>query len=110
MIERFTSRLTIGDGDDKHWLLQLSGTSWLDYQWLQDLGVQFSAQGCHSGELDLREELRDLLLISNAIALDLRIHEADLDAIGVEQRCCEGDPVKDELEVINALAILFKGH
>ena len=110
MIEVLTRWLAVSDRDNKDWLLQLSRTSWLNDHWLQDFRVQLAAHGCHSGELDLRDELLDLLCVSDAVALGRRVHEADLDTVGVEQRCGECDPVKDELEIVNSLAILLERH
>lgn len=42
---------------------------------------------------------------SDVVALDGAVHEADIDAVRVEEGCCIRDPAQNHLEVVDALTL-----
>lgn len=63
-----------------------------------------------TGELDLADKLHNLLLGADVVAADLRVEEADGEAVLVEERARASNLAEDHLEVVDALAALLERH
>ena len=44
------------------------------------------------------------------VALEIRVHEADFDAVLVEEGGCEGGTAKNHLQIVNTLAVLLEAN
>lgn len=116
-------RRAISDSDDDDGLLELARAGGVEDEGLDDLVHEVGAEGRQAGELDLLQELHRLLLVRDVVALHVRVHEAHLDTVVVEQRGGVRDTAQDtacqllhwvpcnsQLEVVNALAVLLELH
>lgn len=74
------------DRNDEHRLLEGVGPRRAKDQGLKNLLVHGRSERGKAAEFNLREKLEGVLLALDAIALNLRVQEADLNAIGVEER------------------------
>jgi hypothetical protein len=113
-IGTFARRLAVSDANDKNRLLKLATPHLGDDDTIQDLLSQLGAEGGQASEAFAAHELLDLLIRSDAgdhVVRDLVIvHETDIDAVLIEEGGSKGDPLQDELQVLDALAILLEGH
>lgn len=113
---------SVGDGDDDDGLLELAGAGGVEHEGLDDLVHEVGAERGETRELDLLQELHGLLLVRDVVALHVRVHEADLDTVVVEERSRVRDTAEDaacqlvtdvdnsQLQVVNALAVLLELH
>jgi hypothetical protein len=104
-----SARCAVGDRDHEHGLVQLACARGTEDERLEDLRVERRSERRQARELDLVDERDGLLLGPDVVALDARVHEADLDAVVVERRARLCDARDDELGVVDARAALFKG-
>lgn len=106
-------RLTIRDGNNQDGLAHLSATDGGYNDAIDDLLAELSAHGCKSAELVALNELLDLLLVLNVLDHVLRgvvVHEADRDAIIIEEGSGGCDTLEDKLEILDTLAVLLELH
>jgi hypothetical protein len=107
------SGLSISDGNDEQRLAHLSATQ-LGYEnAINDLLAQFGTHGGKAAELVTADELLDLLLRLNVLDHVLGrgiVHEAEGNAVVVEESGSGSDTLHDELKILDALAILFELH
>jgi hypothetical protein len=108
-----TRGLTVGDNNDENRLPHLTTTSGGEDDTVNDLALELTTHGCETGEFDLAHNLVDLLLIADVVkhtARKVGVHETKADPIGIPHGAGEGDAAQNELEIVDALAILFELH
>jgi hypothetical protein len=109
----FSCRLTIRDGDNQDRLAHLSATEGGYDDAVDNLLAKL---GTHRGEatkLVALDELLDLLLRLNVLDHVLRrvvVHEADRDAVVIEESSSGCDTLEDKLKILDTLAVLLELH
>ncbi len=76
----------VRDGDDDDGLLELVHAHGAEEERLENLVHEVCAKGREARELHLLDEVHGRGLARDVVALDGRVHEADLDAVVVEER------------------------
>lgn len=93
----FTGGLAIGDCDDEDGLVELVGANFLDDEGVEDLVAELCAHWGQTLELNARDELLDFGFVVDVVALEVAVHEADLNPISVKEGGSKGDLGEDEL-------------
>lgn len=115
-----TSGLTVGNGDDQDGLSKLILSGPGENNLVDDLLTERSTHWSKALELDTTHNLFDLSLIRDTVlkrstllvtgTREIRVHEADGDAICVEESRSKGDSLQNKAQVFDATALLFKLH
>jgi len=104
--------LTICNANDQDRLARLAKLGQDDA--VDDLLAQLGAEWRETLVSPVGHDLGDLLLSANVSKHVRRgtvvVHEADLDAILVEESCGERDSLHDKLQILDALTLLFESH
>lgn len=79
----------------------------MDDEWLDDLLTQTGTEWSKTLKLHTLNHLLNLHRVMDVVALQIRVHEADLDAVLVEEGSGEGDAGEDHLQIINTLSIFL---
>ena len=112
-VQRFAGWLAVSDGDDESRLGVASALHFGDDDSVNNFLSHGCAHRCESLEADSPHQLVDLLLgadVVQHVGVIVAVHEAQLDAVFVED-CGDGcDTRENHLEVIDALAIFFELH
>jgi hypothetical protein len=106
--------LSICDADDEDRLAELVAAHLGNDQRIEDLLPQLRAEGSQTLVTLATHDALDLLIrldVAQLLRWDLLVvHEADFDAIIVEQGGSKCDSLQNKLEVLDALTILFERH
>jgi hypothetical protein len=86
----FSCRLAVGDGDDQDGFAELVGASALYDEGFDDFSPELGTHWCEAFEFDLGDQSFDFLFRADIISLNVRIHKADFDPIGIEEASCVG--------------------
>jgi hypothetical protein len=81
-----TGWLSICDGDDQDWFSESAVARVLEDQWAQNFVLKFSSHGSQAREACAGDHFSDLLLAADAVTLIGGVHEANLNAVFVEER------------------------
>ncbi len=93
----FAGRLAVRDDDYQGRLAELVRARLLDDEWLDHFVAELGAHRRQPLELYALDHLLDFQGAADVVALEIRVHEADLDAILVEEGGGECDLGKNEL-------------
>lgn len=103
-----SGRLAVRDGDDENRDLHLALPGALQYEGLQDLATELSADGGAAPEVNRLDEPVHVGLVADVVTLSGAVDESDRDTVGVEQGGGSGSPAENAHHVPDALAALGK--
>ncbi len=106
--------LAVRDTDDENRLAELVAAHLRDNERVEDLLPELRAERRETLVTLGAHDLLNLLIgpdVAELRRVDLLVvHEADLDAVLVEERGSEDDSLQNKLKILDALAVLLKGH
>lgn len=105
--------LTISDADNQQRLLHLTAVQLLHQDGVDDLLAQFGSERSQTLVPLACQNLLDLLLatdVGHLLQWEILVHEAEIDSVIIEKRCCKACSLQNKLQVFDTLAILLEGH
>lgn len=117
---RLTGGLTIGDGNDQDRLPQLTLSSLGEENFINNLLAERGTHGSETLELNTTHNLFDLGLVCAAVlkrptslvadAREISVHEAERNAVLVEQSRSKRDSLQNKAQVLDTATFLFELH